>query len=530
MSGWLTLRHRLSGARESLQAALAMPMQQQLAQLQAILATNQDTAFGQRYGFGSIQTYEEYVARVPIQDYESLRSELEAMANLGSEQLCHEVVFFETTGGSVTGPKLIPYTQASLQALQRGLLPWLHDLLQHRPGIVQGRSYWSISPVTARAQVLPSGIPLGIGNDALYFGESLAAALMAELAVPVEVAAVSELDSWRYATLVYLCAAEDLSFISVWSPTFLLELLEALREWAPVIVQAIRSGSVAGAGSPVELNRLPAIPPDPQRAERVRHALGGTKPDTALLWPHLQTISCWADAQAARYIPALRDLFPQAHLQGKGLLSTEAMVTLPWSAACAPVLAVQSGFYEFVDAQERVWRCHELTQGTVYRVLLTTHAGLYRYDSGDLVRVEGWCEQTPCLRFVGRAGLVSDLCGEKLSEAFITQGLADIPGFALLAPDVRQRPGYILYLDAAVLDAQQAQSRAQDLEHKLLHNPQYRYARDLRQLAAVQAVRVRQPWSRYVAFQLAQGRCLGDIKPVSLSTDTQWHRRFEVAS
>ncbi len=190
------------------------------------------------------------------------------------------------------------------------------------------------------------------------------------------------------------------------------------------------------------------------------------------------------------------------------------------------MLAVESGFYEFLDSDGIALLCHELQPGAAYRVVMTSHAGLYRYDTGDLVNMEGWYHETPMLRFLGRAGVTADLCGEKLTEPFVNACLGKVRGFALLVPMQMPEQGYCLYVDASCYGPTQAEALAQPIDRALMANPQYRYARDLAQLAALRVVRAREPTARYLDHELGHGRVLGDVKPPSLSPDPGWAERL----
>ena len=105
-------------------------------------------------------------------------------------------------------------------------------------------------------------------------------------------------------------------------------------------------------------------------------------------------------------------LFPQVEIQPKGLLATEAIVSIPLLDSPAPALAVRSHFFEFaavdfvgggiVDSR-RPRLAHELECGGRYQILVTTAGGLYRYCLGDEVEVVGSSDQCPLLRFLGAA-------------------------------------------------------------------------------------------------------------------------------
>src|SRR6185295_5509465 len=99
-----------------------------------------------------------------------------------------------------------------------------------------------------------------------------------------------------------------------------------------------------------------------------------------------------------------------------------------------------------------------------------TPGGLYRYDLGDVLECESQGVSGPTLRFIGRAGVVSDLVGEKLSDSFVANVLAQLPSGAALVPSAQPRPHYELWIDAAAPPGQDLATRVDTLLHD---NPQY---------------------------------------------------------
>ena len=114
-------------------------------------------------------------------------------------------------------------------------------------------------------------------------------------------------------------------------------------------------------------------------------------------------------------------------IQGKGLLSTEAITTIPYGDSSSLILAYNSHFYEFIDKIGAVKLHHQLELEQEYRLIVSTQSGLYRYDTGDKLIVSGFYQNhTPILTFIGRDSLTSDLCGEKITECFFSDILAKI--------------------------------------------------------------------------------------------------------
>jgi len=208
-------------------------------------------------------------------------------------------------------------------------------------------------------------------------------------------------------------------------------------------------------------------------------------------------------------------------LQPKGLLSTEAVVTVPDEDA-RPAL-VSHGFYEF--ARGGVLHLEdELDRGKTYEVVVTTASGLYRYETGDCVRYDGQnARNRPILEFLGRESLHCDLVGEKLTESFVSDCLQTVSGYALLVPNV-ECPGYVLIGEQSLSKAE-----VELIEDQLTANPQYAYARRLGQLAPLKTLV--HPYASTVIEQhlLARGTRLGDVKPVALRSEPFWLALFSGA-
>ncbi len=508
---WAELRELTRGKRAELVTAATNPRAAQEGLLREILARHQECVYGRRWQFSNIKSLADYRNAVPICDYEQLTANIEQMANGTPDVLVSEAVSaFELTGGSSGGAKRIPLTASGLAYIQRGLYAWLDDLLTHESAVAQGRSYWSLSPALCESQVTAGGIPIGLSNDAEYFG-SAAGAILDLLVTPPVLALLGDIETWRCITLQCLLADETLAFVSIWSPTFWLELMKHAQIKRTVLIDGLRYGRWAVPVPGKLAHLLPAPAKNPARAALVDAALAQTHPDWRAIWPKLAVISCWTHASSAPWATRLAAQFPNVRLQGKGLLATEGMVSLPILETVDPVLALNSSVVEFEDESGRVYACDELNPGSEYDILLTTSAGLYRYRLGDRVRVTGWWNAAPQLRLLGRAGIVSDLCGEKLNDAFVTQcwtSISNLP--ARLTPITLPHPHYRLWLDTEV---NEASALATALEQALRANPQYAYARDLGQLLPIVPYSISGLAARLQTLAIASGQRLGDAKP-----------------
>jgi hypothetical protein len=215
-------------------------------------------------------------------------------------------------------------------------------------------------------------------------------------------------------------------------------------------------------------------------------------------------------------------------VQPKGLLATEAVMTIPFGGLHPA--AVRSHFFEFIDGRGQSRRLHELRAGEIYEIVVTTAGGLWRYRMNDQVEVTGFCGRTPSLRFVGRSGNVSDLFGEKISEAFAASAIQETlepfavkPRFVLLAPEEHESGWrYTLYTEGALpVDA------AITLDRALRQNPHYSVCRDLAQLQPAGLFSIaRNGYETFASRLVSEGQRLGDIKPTALSRAAGWSKTF----
>ena len=495
MNAWSQILAAAALERTALALSLRDVGNQQETFLFDLLRKNQDTQFGKQHAFAGVDSIAAFRRRVPLRRDDEFAPWLDATAAGEPNVLTAEpVIAFEATGGGAGGRKIIPYTAASLRAFRAGVLPWLAYLLQRFPRIAEGVAYVAASPVLRAPQTLACGLPLGLPSDAAYLGADLLEPLSRVITVPP---ASVDLAQWRVTTLAHLAAREDLTLISIWSPSFLLELLDALPVEADAVLAVLHARGDAGA------------------ARRLDLALSTPDGLTRHLWPRLQAISLWMDGVSARYAARVGELLPGVHLDGKGVLATESVVTVRNSArACVP--ALNSAFIEFMDPAGDFHLGHELEAGRRYRVALTTPGGLYRYDLGDELECDA-AEDTPALRFVGRAGLISDLVGEKLSDSFVASALAGLDHAASLVPQFAPAPHYELWLDSC--GDFPAAPLATRIDELLKANPQYAYARQLGQLREPVAVRAPGFAQFRARRHAAQGLRYGDSKSCALILD-----------
>lgn len=472
----------------------------QMDYLKRLLKRNENTIYGEKYDFKNIKSYEDFVKNVPLTIYEDYEPYIEAAACGKKRVLTKEkVTLFELTSGSSGGKKLIPYTRSLKQEFQRGIKPWLCNIYTHVAGVREGKSYWSITPVTEGKQFSQSGIPIGFEEDAQYFGFLEKGIMQRIFAVDGSVKFAGDMQDFYLATCRQLLACEELTLISVWNPTFLTILCEFICEHIDLLLEALPS-------------------------KRQSYILEAVKEKQfEKIFPHLKIISCWADGSAADYVGGIREYFPTVLIQPKGLLATEGFISFPFVGEEGSRLSIYSHFFEFRRLGDgKIVTADRLLPGE-YEIILTTGGGFYRYCIGDIVKVlEASSNHPPRIQFLRRKGVTSDLFGEKLTEEFVREVCKKLQineSFCLLAPEEKH---YILYTTAQHISRE-------SLDDALRESFHYNYCRQLGQLEMAEVMLVGgNPEEAYIKRLAAEGMRIGDIKPAYLSKKSNWKNYFEI--
>ncbi len=453
-----------------------------------------------------LKSHDEFLNEA-VHDYSSMTKKLE-----GKDL---KVIRYQPTSGSGDKEKLIPYTGAFIRELNQALNPWLFDLSRQFPAILKGRHYWSISWLPTHWR--QNGWHLDDFELLPSWKKNLIRLIMA---VPNEVSHAESLKATQFSTLAYLIEARDLTFFSVWSPTFLLQLLALMEEWKEPLYQTLMTGKWVMFED--ELKHLSS----PHSQVQAGHFKEGRNEK---LWPHLKLLSSWDSSTSEKWAEKLKSQLPHASFQGKGLWATECVVTIPFEGKM--VLSYQSHYYEFIDLKsEKLLPSHQLQVGMEVHPVITSGNGFTRYRLQDRLLVTGHYHSVPTFEFIERDSTF-DMVGEKL-DAVSFRHLHDeiknefpeltwVAAFAINSPP--DRPHY-----SFVLQGQGAAEKIQAFIQKILNEHfHYHLARELGQLGIERIHLLSDGLSCYERFQLNRGMVQGNIK-VELATMIRNQKESEI--
>ncbi|MEB3215306.1 MAG: GH3 auxin-responsive promoter family protein [Nostocales cyanobacterium 94392] len=459
--------------------------------------------------------------RIPIVEYHNIQNWIHTQQQDRTSLLTSEkIVFYEKTSGSSGAAKFIPYTNSLRRSFNQMFCIWAYDLIKYGPKFTTGKLYFCISPQLGenKSPIQPL-TDKSLQDDSEYLDGWLKWVISQFLVSPLGLNKISDAEKFKHQLAQSLLTSEKLEIISVWSPTFLKVILDYIQNNRKQLALELATKMSAK-------RRLMLLQPHlfkqvlgNPKLNKILPKIHRDKIPWNLLWSELKLISCWDSANAADGADFLRSLFPQVLVQGKGLLATEAPMTIPLIPAkgCVPLL--NEVFFEFLDESGFIYQLHELKQGNIYEIIISQKGGLYRYRIGDRVRFTHLYLNTPCLEFVGRQKEISDLVGEKLHSEFVREILETLPlegtCFKTLVPVKYPKEHYILLVDTA---NEKPEKIAFQLEESLQKSYHYHRARLLEQLQTVQVMISSKIPEIISLYKTNSGKKWGDLKHDILAT------------
>jgi len=546
---------------------------------------------------------EKFQNKIPIVNYEDIKEFVEREKSGESNVLLSDKIkLFELTSGSTSDVKYIPYTKKFLKSYMNGVFSWIYNLYQNNKRLFLGSSYWSVSPILKREAVTSGGIRVGIEDDTSYFDKVSAFFLNKLFTVPKEIKSIQNMEDFLLITAVFLLLSENLAMISVWSPSFLMILLDFIEKNHKVICQIVKSEDLGteffadkNLGNKkyfqiiqkkyrklwkknrskflinyfekyeknilskndktqnleiTEKNNENEIMAENKNLEtKSGNKIVENFVDYSVIWEKLSLVSCWADSDSYEIFIKLKEKLnfdkknTNLKFQGKGLMSTECIVSFPLeNVENGSVAAYNSFFYEFIQVSDDKLEnrspklLDELELGERYCVVVTTNAGLYRYNTNDIVEVTGFYHKIPIVKFVGRINNFSDIVGEKLKNSFVEKQVLTTleennvkSEFLLFAPVKNETEGifYTLFLeikkDGRKFNWKQIENEINSSLCKAFH---YEYAYKLGQLGKVRVFLIEKDGLKTYTAEKSKKQKIGDIKYRLLDKNFGWENKF----
>lgn len=321
------------------------PIETQQKIFKKLIQQAKNTQFGKDHQFEQIHTYNDYVQKVPVRDYEELRPYVDRVVK-GEENILWtgKPIYFAKTSGTTSGAKYIPLTKESMpyhiEAARNAILSYVHET--GKADFVNGKMiFLQGSPILEEK----NGIKLGrLSGIVAHFVPKY---LQKNRMPSWETNCIEDWET-KVNAIVEETFHEDMAVISG-IPSWVQMYFEKLSEKAKKPVgQVFKNFNLFIYGG---------VNYEPYRAKFEN--LIGRKVDAIELFPASEGFFAYQDSQ-----------------KEKGML-----------------LLLNFGiFYEFIKADEfftenpKRYTIGEVELGINYALIISTNAGLWAYNIGDTVQ------------------------------------------------------------------------------------------------------------------------------------------------
>ena len=464
--------------------------------------------------YSTLPTWNEFQSSFDCTNYSDWERRVQLQKDGQVQIIDSPLVRYQPTSGSTSRVKTIPYTQLFLDELDSAISPWLSSMYKKHPGVKNGVHYWSLSWIPESKR---EGEYEDTNDDTQLLSPLKRLIANYSQPVPSGVTGAKTMQDSMFATIAFLAGNNNLSMISVWSPTFAISLLDLLSDSKSQIAQVLGTGEWLSARQSASLKGIKA--PLNKRAAKAINAWNGDQSAEFYkkLWPCLALVSSWDTAMSEHWAKELYQRLSFAAFEGKGLWATEGVVTIPVKGEY--LLAYQSHYYEFRDADDdKIYTAWQLRKGQRVIPIITSGNGFLRYEMNDLLEVQSFVGSVPGLIFKGRISGV-DMVGEKMSPETAGNALSTLTinntltPVSIIAYQAGDKPQYIALLEDAECSENTVDKHlSSELQRILSENFHYELACDLWQLQPAICIRSNNAKNIYIAICKEQGMLEGDIK------------------
>lgn len=475
--------------------------------LREILSGNAETRYGRSHHFADIQDTKDYKKLVPLTTYADYAGYIDEIA-AGAENILttSQVKYFGLSSGTTGTQKRIPITAQSLNHVNMNMMFLQQGALADNLPAARYTGKGLLLMNMLRSENSFREIPTGAGTAGGM--QAMQKMLRYFWTTPQEALVIPDQQVINYLHLLFALRERNLAYITSPFSSSIVQLFGVLEKSWPALIEDIARGQISSDLSldPALRDRLEKqLKPDRARAKELQAELSqGLNGIAGRIWPKMAYLACVVGGSFSIYLDRLRyyigdlPVFSGVYGATEGLIGV-AIHLNNVNYAVTPRFA----FYEFIpledsyEADPPTCDLDQLQIGEQYEVVITNHAGFYRYRLGDVVKVVDYFNQSPVLEFMYRKGQLLNVAAEKTSEQAVQSALAltaRVMGVALtdytVALDLEGTPGnYRFYIEtaepAAALDLNK--EMRDTLEHNLgASNPRYLAALEVKHISPLE--------------------------------------------
>lgn len=401
--------------------------------LRRIVSKNRNTEFGRQHGFKDMKTPRQYKVSVPLGDYSTYKPHIMRMARGEKNVLLSQpILYFGITSGTTGEQKLIPATGSSLKVAS-GYMAVLSQRIMYK--------YFKKDYSYGRGMALTDMLPAGKTEGGIPVCSATSGGMRSIRRIipliwtsPAEVMELNDRDNFLYLNLLFGLREKKLMYISGVFISSVLDMFRFLKEHWESLTEDIRRGKIS---TPRRLDgkvkgRLRRyMKPDAGRADELsREFASGMEGIAKRIWPKLLCMLTVTGGSFSVYDSKVDYYTGGLPIYSPLYAATEAMVGInPSVDKKSYVLTPDTAYFEFIPISDinnvnpSTVDINQLVIGQDYEVVITTYTGLYRYRLGDVVRVDGYYNASPRLKFLYRKNQLLNIAAEKTTEQHVSQAM-----------------------------------------------------------------------------------------------------------
>jgi hypothetical protein len=527
--------------------------QSQEKALRAFLNTSKGTVYGKEHDFTAIleaktpeELFKSFQKQVPVNDYEGLRPYVERHKNGEAGVLFPgKPKMYATTSGTTKEPKWIPITEQYYQEVyKKSNQLWFYTMIMNKPKTFYGKTLSIVGKAIEGAA--PDGTVYGsLGGISQRDIPNFMKVLYPS---PAAVFHITDYKA-RYYAIMRMAIEVDVTLILTANPSTLVEMQVNANEFFNEYVKDIENGTLNEhllIPDEIRSELAPWFKPNPKRAEELRQLkvrFGTVLPKH--YWPHMQVVNVWMCGNTSIYLEKVRNSFPeQTVFHEMGYMATECKAGLVLKSNTLDTVPLgNKTYFEFIHESDldnqapRIYQLWEVKKGERYCPVVTTSAGLYRYNMNDLVEITGFYNEYPLFKFIQKVNGTISLTGEKLHERQFIEAVTTcshelgLPfnffvGFASV-----EKSNYRFYYEFT--DQTVSQTRAEEFtkvvdERLKAYNPEYQTKRESNRIKAPDtSLLVKDSFEQFKAACIDLGYRDGQFKLNLLMQDEKRQEMFE---
>ncbi|KAI5412131.1 indole-3-acetic acid-amido synthetase GH3.6 [Lathyrus oleraceus] len=455
--------------------------------LAEILSHNANVEYLQRHGLNGQTDSETFKKLLPVITYEDIHNDINRIANGDTSSIltANPVSEFVTSTGTSGGErKLIPATEDDLgrrYSLFSLLMPIINQCV---PDQDKGKGMYLM--FARNEYKTPGGIKASSALTIYYKSTYFINRSYHLYTSPYET--VVCLDSYQsmYSQLLCgLCQNNEVLRVGAVFATSLIHAIRFLEKNWSLLCDDIRTGTINPLVTDISVREavMKILKSDKNLADFIQSecSKGCWQGIITRLWPNTKYVDAIVTGTMSQYIPTLDYYSNGLPLVCKIYASSECYCGVNLNPLCNPchvsyTLIPTMCYYEFLPVnrsnndslhekeQQELVDLVDVKLDQEYELVVTTYAGLYRYNVGDVLKVTGFKNKAPQFKFVCRKNVVLSIDLDKTDEVELQNAIknavthlapydADVAEYTSYA-DTRTIPGhYVLYWELNLKDS-----------------------------------------------------------------------------